>query len=623
MKRRDFLKYGSTGVAFITIGGLKVPFLKIADASACEGDKAWKFAIISDTQWTVADDGKNPNTCAADVIQQVNKQFINAGVELVIAVGDTVDTGSQADIGVRALYAQELYNAGIGFYPLRGNHEVVEGIETYPGGFGGVAEGASPDLTSGFELEYSYPQIGSATTTDPKFRLGNGLNNNTPQDVTTALVSPSGDLVNNPPVSKEGLPFPVGWNFSAPVKVDSSNYSASYSFDYKDARFILLDQFDVNGNYYNSTVPSQQAWINEKIAEYRRTQHAFVFIHKNILGGNHKDNMFGVQAGVDPITGLGTSNDPGDGYGVTQSMVTPSQWAALLEKQQAEDAFISSFVDNGVHFCISGHDHHHYHSIVTSPLNPGKSIHQLITQSDSSKFYTPVPPFSANDLPITQDLYRIGYYIVTLQGSRVTIDYYASQYLPTSTPTGTFLISTTPPLTFTKRCTFGFSLNGREFQVKEGASYSVVEDNYEGTTARILGGSNGSTGTTNDGRSLTKVVNTGWGSEPGDTVVSNVLTLWGMADLGAETTDTYTLSMSCQEEKFVHMGHGKESFVLATRDSNGNWVNAVSMNTGGTPESVNGPWNSSYQLGAYGFDPGTGTVWAVINYTGDFAIIRL
>jgi len=66
---------------------------------------AWKFGVIADTQWTIADDGKNPNTCAADIIKQINQQFINQGVEVVIAVGDTVDRGSQTNIDTRALYA--------------------------------------------------------------------------------------------------------------------------------------------------------------------------------------------------------------------------------------------------------------------------------------------------------------------------------------------------------------------------------------------------------------------------------------------------------------------------------------------------------------------------------------
>ncbi len=142
-------------------------------------ERPWSFGVISDTQWTVADDGYNPNTTAANIIKQVDKQFINAGVKLVVAVGDTVDKGSKINIDTRALYAQDLYNAGIGFYPLRGNHEAAED-PSY--------------LDSGPEFQYAFPQIGT------------GVNNNTPADITTAII-PAADLANNPPATKDGEPL--------------------------------------------------------------------------------------------------------------------------------------------------------------------------------------------------------------------------------------------------------------------------------------------------------------------------------------------------------------------------------------------------------------------------------
>ncbi len=41
--------------------------------------------------------------------------------------------------------------------------------------------------------------------------------------------------------------------------------------------------------------------------------------------------------------------------------------------------------------------------------------------------------------------------------------------------------------TFTKRETFGYSLNGQEFLGWQGESYTAVQDSFEGTTAKILG----------------------------------------------------------------------------------------------------------------------------------------
>jgi hypothetical protein len=568
MKKRSYLKKLLAMAVVFTL------FFAVASASA----GSWKFGIISDTQWTKPDDGKNPNTCAADIIKQVDRQFISEGVKLVIAVGDTVDTGSATNIYTRALYTQDLYNAGIGFYPLRGNHEAAKN---------------PPDLTSGAELLHAFPQINT------------GLNNITPADITTALI-PSDDLQNNPPAAKRGRPFVVGRNFSAPDDVNAANNSVSYSFDYQNVRFILLDQFDVDGNYYNSTISAQQPWIDDQLSDALRPRHAFVFVHKNLLGGNHKDNIFGGQ--VDPA-------DPGDGYGLDPSL------AGLQAKQQAEDSFIASLAANDVRFCISGHDHHHYHSIVSPPFTPGASIHQLITQSDSSKFYTPEPPFSANDLPIAQDLYRVGYYIVTVDGPRVTIDYYGSD---TSYPDA---FDTTPALNFVKLDSFGYSLNGKEFLIAQGESYTGVQDRYHGTTARILSGTNGDLETTDDGRPLSKAVDTGWTFKTLETgkkhneIDSNILTLWGMADgLGSEETDEYTLSMSYDAQGVNERTIQSGAFGLATKNKDGEWVNAVEKNSGGGSNFVVGAWTPGYPLGTYGVDPGTHTAWAVLDYNGDFAV---
>ncbi len=61
-------------------------------------------------------------------------------------------------------------------------------------------------------------------------------------------------------------------------------------------------------------------------------------------------------------------------------------------------------------------------------------------------------------------------------------------------------------------------------------------------------------------------------------------------------------------------------FGLATQDSSGNWVNAVSQNAGGTSTFVFGSWNAAYPLGTFGVDPTTNTAWAVVNHAGRFAV---
>ena len=62
------------------------------------------------------------------------------------------------------------------------------------------------------------------------------------------------------------------------------------------------------------------------------------------------------------------------------------------------------------------------------------------------------------------------------------------------------------------------------------------------------------------------------------------------------------------------------NFGLLTQDASGKWVNAVTKNAGGTAKFVQGSWNPIYQLGTYGVDATTNRAWAVLNYSGNFAV---
>jgi len=361
----------------------------------------WSFGVISDTQWSGADDGKNPNSVPADIIRQIDQEFIAKGVRLVVAVGDTVDKASKASLDTRALYAQDLYNAGIAFYPLRGNHEAT------------LAD-------SGVEFARVFPQTAT------------GVNNNTPADIVATDLIPAADMTANPPAAKKGAPFPLGGNFSTP-ETNARHHSVSYSFDYNNARFVLLDQFDNTGNTKNSTIAAQQDWISSRLADPKRPLQAFVFGHKNLLGGSHKDNLFGDHTG----------SDPGD--------ADPAQ-------QPEQNAFLAALAQNHVHYYISGHDHHHCESVVTSP-DGASSVHQIISASDSNKFYTPRPPFSDHEKAVSLDCNKIGYYIYTVDGPSVTVDYYGVDVSAELGTSDTF--KTTPQLTghWKKISTTGYSLN--------------------------------------------------------------------------------------------------------------------------------------------------------------------
>jgi hypothetical protein len=354
----------------------------------------------------------------------------------------------------------------------------------------------------------------------------------------------------------------------------------------------------------------------------RGTERAFIFSHQPLIAENHQDTMF---------SGYTNAN---------------TDW---------QDAFYASMQKNNARYFISGHDHIHQRSIVASPDGKSK-VEELITASNSSKFYTPKTLDDAKwfgqksrETSISQEMYTVGYYIYTVDGPCVTVDYYSDDHgnrlSDASYPNGSndplHPINITPTFNFVKKETWGYCQNGKEFLVPQAATYTTVEDSFEGTTARILDGTNNSTardGSLNTkggvGRQLTKAVNTGWIDvdrwcekypvhkwNPDLDLASNIFKLQGMADLGSEKTDTYALSLSYDHHRLLPIQLGKGFLGLVTKDENGRWVNAVDMNFDVTKNKkfVLGPYKSGYELGTYGVDLKTRTVWAVINYNGDFA----
>jgi hypothetical protein len=284
-----------------------------------------------------------------------------------------------------------------------------------------------------------------------------------------------------------------------------------------------------------------------------------------------------------------------------------------------------------VRYYLSGHDHMHHCSIVRSG-DGASSVGQIICSSNSYKFYTPRDGDDGRETPLDQELYTIGYYIFTVDGPRVTVDFYSSSH---GQDYGDFdLIAPPDSFYFYLRDTFGYSLNGNEFEVAQGESYTKVKDTYGGTTARILGGINSNSETDLLGRPLSKIVNTGWSdARTVHRSASKVFSLWGLADnlslydgnltgllpdsSESKEADTYTLSLTYNRWKVHPSQIMKGNFCLATKNGS-KWVNAVDMNTGGTKMFKHGPWRPSYRLGTWGVDPGSRTVWAVINHDGDF-----
>lgn len=558
----------------------------------------WKFGVMADTQWIGADDGLNPNSVSVGIIKQLNRQFINKGVKFVIQTGDLSDSGSTTAMQTTAIFRQDLYDAGIGFYPLRGNHESKQ-------------QGA-------IDFIANFPQTQDACK--------NNLTPSTSYSVTNA------DTQQPNPI-QSGSPFCVGVISASPSFTTTGYAGLNYALDYENARFVFLDQFTLSDGTTHSLINQDQInWMNGQLSGRPANTHAFVYAHKALISQNHTDGLFGL----------------------------PSDNATLTNN------FVKSLASNGVRIYMGGHDHMHNRAIVSSPDHTA-TVQDIVMASNSSKFYIPygsagytartvnpdtravtssgtlsfADPTQTNDYifnvlvagntlretPIAQELNTVGYYIYTVDGPEVTVDYYSAYVNPTLN-SGEYLIATTPDMNFTKRESFGYSLNGREYLISRGESYTSINETHNSTTARILGGINNSTATDSAGRKLTRDVNTGW-SDRRDLkswkkleIASNIFTLWGMADLKANAADSYTLSMSYDPAKArpEHLGRGL--FGLAVKNHHGKWVNAVDQNTGGAKRFVKGPWKAKYPLGTFGADPATKTAWAVINHSGDFAVAR-
>ena len=519
----------------------------------------WKFGIISDTQWQLDQDGQNPYSVAAGIVRQVDKAFVSQGVKFVVAVGDLADRTTAAGdtttsaLAVRATLAQELYNHRIGFYPLRGNHD--------------------DSKAAALEFVRVFPQT------------SNGMNNRTPANAFNYADSA---ILHTPVRASDADSFSVCGGFSSP---NSHVAGLSYSFSCDDATFVLLDQFSsVDGT--PNAIDSQLVWIDGVLSARPAGTHGFVFSHKGLITGDHTDVLFG--------------SDP-------------------TKDSAGTNAFIRSLSARGVSFLINGHDHMHEYSRISTTDGASAHVHELTLASDSYKFYTPqtVPNDSANiktfgvsrQVPVSQKLYDVGYYIVTVDGPNATIDYYG---VPSGVTSG---ITTTPQLTGNWKWMerIGTSLVGKEFLVPQDSTYTRVVDSFSGTVAKILSGTNTAATTDHAGRKFSQLVNTGWAK--GDAPLSSaVLSLWGLSPVyGTDSTAKYVLSLSYDSTKVANSAVVSGTFGLASRDASGSWQNAVALNHGGTPSFKLRAWSSSDELGTWGVDTASHTVWAVLNHASDFA----
>lgn len=99
--------------------------------AACAGSAladSFSFGVISDTQDTI---GTGTSSTPTPIITAINRQFVAAGVDMVLQPGDLCDNGSVAGEAARLAANTDLTAAGIPFYALRGNHDDNSAAQQY------------------------------------------------------------------------------------------------------------------------------------------------------------------------------------------------------------------------------------------------------------------------------------------------------------------------------------------------------------------------------------------------------------------------------------------------------------------------------------------------------------
>lgn len=528
---------------------------------------AFSFGIISDTQWSPSDNRADKGV-PTEIIDDVNQQFIKAHVKFVIAVGDVTQNAGKGPGDLDELNIRAAHNAAL----------TAAGIRFFP--LRGNHEGTAAAADRFGEVFPNLPGTAGFKPDDGSDGFGGG--------------------------SSPNLPGAAG---------------KTYCFTYDNARFILLDQFVLNDGSAKGTaypIAQQQDWITAELSQASAAhQHAFIFGHKNLLGQHHKDNLFTSLSKTSESATTRKAPDPGD--------TDPAA-------QAAETAFLRAMQDNGARYYFCGHDHIYHRAIVTSP-EPAHAFHaqQIITGSDSYKFYDPAPPYSANEQPLVQERDAVGYTIVSVDGPKVVVRYYS---VPVAVEPGNArgeIATWTPAKAWTLQDTFGYSLNGKEFLVKRGESFAGVKDaipaggGFAGTSMAILGGTNNVVGTTLDDtqagrRDLANEVTTGWSPRRAGHY-SDVLTIWGLRDaLGSDKCDPYVLAMSYDPQAVPADVLASNHMTLCASSGKGQWVSAVSLNSAGTERFVAGPYQPGLPVGAWGINPQDHTVWAVLDHEGEFAV---
>ena len=151
---------------FLHIYASALVLIFITPLFAADDNSSWAFGVIPDTQW----DSQNApfHGVAVHIIDAINDEFIRRKIDFVIQVGDLAEKPTNIAFQTRAAHNKALAEAGIKFYPLRGNHDSdnkAEAVARYKAAFPNLpgtpgVGGSSPNLPGAEGMTYSFTHKG-------------------------------------------------------------------------------------------------------------------------------------------------------------------------------------------------------------------------------------------------------------------------------------------------------------------------------------------------------------------------------------------------------------------------------------------------------------------------------
>jgi hypothetical protein len=233
----------------------KMLFACIAIAAMClnaaglenisSNDSQWKFAVICDTRGDDKANIINKSCINEPLIREMAGDIVKQGCDLVLVPGDLVNGfwmncstpyETQFENWKRAM--KPLYDAGIGVYPVRGNHE--NGVEYYRS----VDKNGKPYIS-----EAPWPPAGPLSfLSEPALKQ--------------AFQSAFNYTPNNGPDDEKQL---------------------TYSFNHKNAFFVALDE-------YIDLHKVNQTWLDGQLANNTKP-HIFVYGHDPAFKVVHNDSL--------------------------------------------------------------------------------------------------------------------------------------------------------------------------------------------------------------------------------------------------------------------------------------------------------------------------------------------